>query len=94
MVELKATPGPWVTRLSEEGWIEIVSARDSDVVADVWEARLGLEEQTANANLLSTAHEMYEALEESNRHLVGELGINHPIVKRNREVLAKARGES
>lgn len=87
MSELKATPGPW--------WIEPetgdVVAKDGD-----WEIctfSRSDESQEADANLISVANKLYYALEETNRHLIGELGINHPLVKANRELLAEARGE-
>jgi hypothetical protein len=50
-------------------------------------------EQEANAHLIAAAPDLLERLIESNRHLVGEFGLNHPLVKANRAAIAKALGE-
>jgi hypothetical protein len=44
------------------------------------------------ATKMAAVDDLYEALQESNRHLVGEFGIKHPLVRANRDALAKANG--
>lgn len=60
MSELKATPGPWVARVSDGEWV-VAHDRGDVLVASCGLAGVGYVTPEHDANLIAAAPELYEA---------------------------------
>ena len=94
------TPGPWEIRKNQYGQYDVVARTPTDGIAFV-DKRDDAKEELANANLISAAPELLEALEELTRWFDDGVSTWEPhcspeyaaMWRRVRNAIAKAKGE-
>lgn len=92
MSETNWTTGVWC----KNGW-SIVDRANQTVICNVlpWDVSGDQQEDTANANLIASAPDLYDALLESHTVMKNDI-YNYTcssVCRRNEAILAKARGE-